>query len=427
VNPRTTPLAIVLALVPAVIVGSISFRSAYFAAAQQRQAPAATRWVATWAASPQLVEPANLPPAPGFADTTVRQCLRTSIPGRRIRVRFSNEYSRTALTLQAASIARSAGGGAIAPGTTRPITFGGRPSVRIPEGASYVSDAFDFDLPAMADVAITVYVRGAPADVTGHPGSRTTSYFQRGEAVTALELPDAVRVDHWYFISGIDVVGAPAAAAVAVMGDSITDGRGSTTNGNDRWPDVLSRRLRASKATAEIAVLNLGLGGNRLLRDGVGPNVLARFDRDVVAQPGVRWLIVLAGVNDIGTAAGARAKGEAGATAEDVIAAYEQIVTRAHAHGISVFGATIMPLAGFGMYDTPETEADRQKINTWVRTSGGFDAVVDFDKVVRDPAAPARLSAGVDGGDHLHLSADGYRVMGEAVDLRLFQAPAARR
>jgi lysophospholipase L1-like esterase len=386
-----------------------------------------TRWVATWAASPQLTEPANLPPAPGFTDTTLRQIVRVSIGGKTLRVRFSNAFGRTALTLEAASVARAAGLSATRPGSARRLTFAGRPSVRVPEGASIISDPLDFDLPAMADLAVTVYVRGAPAEVTGHPGSRTTSYLQTGDAVLAQDLPAAVPVDHWYFISGVEVKAAGSgAAAVAILGDSITDGRGSTTNGNDRWTDVLSQRLRARKSTSDIAVLNLGIGGNRLLRDGLGPNALARLERDVLAQPGVRWLIVLEGVNDIGTATAARAKGESWATADDVIDAYRQIIDRARAHDIRVFGATILPFEGFAAYFSADAEASRVKVNDWIRTSHRFDAAIDFDAITRDPAAPSRLSAAVDGGDHLHPSAAGYRIMGEAVDLSLFTRFVAR-
>jgi lysophospholipase L1-like esterase len=234
-------------------------------------------------------------------------------------------------------------------------------------------------------------------------------------------------VDHWYFLNGIDVTAGESAAAVAVLGDSITDGRGSTTNGNDRWTDHLARRLAADKRTAGIAVLNQGIGGNRLLRDGLGQNALARLDRDVLAQTAVRYLVVLLGVNDIGTAVGARARGEPAATADDIVFACEQILARAHAHGIRVYGATILPFEGFAQYFTPEAEADRQKVNAWIRTSGRFDGVIDFDAAMRDPAQPSRLRAEADGGDHLHPGAAGYRIMGDAVDLALFREPLRAR
>lgn len=393
-------------------------------AAGVRQAPGdgLEQWIGTWMSAQQLVEPGNLPPAPGFADTTLRQVVHVSIGGPALRVRFSNEFGRTPLTLLAARIARSAGGSAIDPASDRALTFNGRPSAVIPEGAALVSDSLDVDVPPLSNLTVTIYVRGAPPDVTGHPGSRTTSYLQAGSAVSAAALPDAVPVDHWYFLGGVEVRAPLSAAAVVVLGDSITDGRGSTTNGNDRWPDVLARRLRASPASAQVGVLNAGIGGNRLLRDGLGPNALARLDRDVLAQAGVRWLIVLEGINDIGTAAGARAKGEPAATADDIIGACVQIIERARARGIRVYGATLMPFEGFTYagYYTPEGEADRRRVNEWIRTSGRFDGVIDFDAVTRDPAQPSRLSPAVDGGDHLHPSAAGYRIMGEAVDLRLF-------
>ena len=353
--------------------------------------------------------------------------MHVSLGGKTLRVRLSNAFGRSALTLASVHVARSAGGSAIQAGSDRPLTFGGAEAVTLPEGALVVSDPADLDVAPLSEVAVTIRLRGAPADVTGHPGSRTTSYFEPGDAVSSPDLPSAVRVDHWYFIAGIDVLTAPSAGAIAVLGDSITDGRGSTTNGNDRWPDILARRLQADKKTSEVAVINLGIGGNRLLRDGLGPNALARLDRDVFSQPGVRSLVILEGVNDIGTAASARAKGEPAATASDVIFALGQIVARARAHGIRVYGATIMPFEGFRAYDTPEAEADRQAVNAWIRGSGRFDAVIDFDRVTRDPDRPSRLSAAVDGGDHLHLSPAGYRRMAEAIDLALFATPATRR
>lgn len=386
------------------------------------------RWVGTWAAAPQLVEPGNLPPEPGFGNSTLRQIVRVSIGGEQVRVRFSNAFGNTELTVVSARVARSAGRGAILQGTDRALAFHGRPSVTIPAGALVLSDPLDFELPPLSNLAVTIHVRGAPQDVTGHPGSRTTSFLQAGDAASSPELAGAVPVEHWYFLSGVDVLAGPGVAAVAVLGDSISDGRGSTTDGHDRWPDNLARRLQGGKRTARVAVLNQGIGGNRLLRDGLGPNALARLDRDVLAQPGVRWLIVLEGINDIGTASEARAEGKPPATAEDIISALEQIMERAHARDILVYGGTIMPFEGFSYmnYYTAEGEADRERVNSWIRTSGRFDGVIDFDAATRDPARPSRLSAAVDGGDHLHPSAAGYRIMADAVDLELFTAAAHR-
>jgi lysophospholipase L1-like esterase len=408
-------------------IGAVPLALSLLLQASPASAAAGEHWVATWAASPQLTEESNLPPAPGLADHTLRQVVHVSLGGRTLRVRFSNAFGRTALTLHAARIARPAGGGAIEPASDRALTFSGRSSVTIPEGALAVSDPLAFDLAPLSEVAITVSLKGVPAEVTGHPGSRTTSFLLAGDLAAAAELPGATRVDHWYYLNGIDVQRPDARGVVAILGDSISDGRGSTTNGNDRWPDNLARRLAANRATAGVAVANHGIGGNRLLRDGLGPNALARLDRDVLALPGVRWLVVLEGINDIGTRVAARAKGESAATAEDIVAAYEQILARAHARGVRVYGATILPYEGAGFYFTPDGETDRQKVNAWIRTSGRFDAVIDFDAATRDPQQPSRLAPAVDGGDHLHPSAAGYRIMAEAIDLALFAETGTAR
>ena len=390
--------------------------------------PPASRWVGTWAASPQRATAEQAPPAPGFANATLRQRVRVSLGGNRVRLRFSNAFGETPLTLDSVEMALSGEGSAIRPGTGRALTFGGRRSVTVAPGALAESDALAFALPALADVTVSLHLKGAPAQITIHPGSRTTSYFASGDVASAVDLPDAARIDHWYFLNGIDVERDDRAATVAILGDSITDGRGSTTNGNDRWPDQLARRLQADPRTAHVAVVNHGIGGNRLLRDGLGPSALSRLDRDVLAQPGVRWLVVLEGINDLGTRVEAREKGDSWATADDIIGAYQQIVARARARGLRVYGATLMPFDGFTRYFRPDTEADRQTVNAWIRTGGHFDGVIDFDAVTRDPGHPSRLGAAVDGGDHLHPSAGGYRIMADAVDLSLFMdAPRAAR
>ena len=378
------------------------------------------RWVASWVAAQQLTEPHNLPPAPGLAGQTLRQMIQPSLGGRRLRVTLSNAFGDGDLTVDSVRVARSAGLAAIDPSSDRALTFAGAPSVTIPRGAVMVSDAIPFDVAPLANLAVTMHLVSVPAALTGHPGSRTTSFIQAGDVSAAPDLRGPATIDHWYVLSGLDVWADPRAAAIVVLGDSITDGRGSTTNKNDRWPNLLSQRLRANPAFADVAVLNAGMGGNRLLRDGIGPNALARFERDVLAVPGARWLVVLEGVNDIGTAVDARKRGEGAATAADVIGAYRQMIVRAHSHGLRVYLATIMPFEGFAAYSSPQSEADRQEVNRWIRAAGERDGVIDFDAVARDPARPSRLREGVDGGDHLHPSAAGYRILADAIDLALF-------
>jgi lysophospholipase L1-like esterase len=269
-----------------------------------------------------------------------------------------------------------------------------------------------------------MHIEKEPGQQTGHPGSRATSYLARGDVVAAADLLDATKVEHWYFLAGVDARSSMMAASVVALGDSITDGHGSTTNGDDRWTDVLAERLQAAPATRFVGVLNEGIGGNHLLIDGLGPNALARFDRDVLAQPGAHTLIVLEGVNDLGGLArgGDVAESEHHALVARILAAYQQIVMRAHAHGIQVAGATILPYTGSDYYHpTAASEADRVAVNEWIRAAGHFDAVIDFDKVMRDPAHPDRLLPAYDCGDHLHPSPAGYRAMGEAIPLGLFQ------
>lgn len=372
-------------------------------------------WVGTWGTAPQLTEPSNLPPEPGLSGNTLRQVVHVSLGGSRLRMHFSNAFGTDPVTMEEVHLANAMGGSAIDPSTDHALTFGGRTSVTIPAGETVTSDPFDYPLAPLSDVAITIKFGDTSPAVTGHPGSRTTSYLQAGNAVTAPEMPSAERTDHWYIITGIDVV-APEAAAVVTLGNSITDGRGSGTNKQNRWPDELARRLQADPQTQQVAVLNMGIGGNCVLRQCLGPSALDRFERDVLGQSGVRWLVILEGVNDIGGTQGADA---ADAVAQDLIAAYQQMVERAHARNILVYGATILPFGG-SFYDTPERESARQTVNEWIRTSGVFDAVIDLDAALRDPADPTRLLPEADTGDHLHPNETGHRKIAEAVDLQLF-------
>jgi lysophospholipase L1-like esterase len=382
-------------------------------------------WVASWGTSQQIPEPQNALPADDLRDATLRQIVHLSIGGAALRVHLSNAFGTEALHFTSVHIARpvSPASAAIDPASDRPLTFAGSTDVTVPPGAEFVSDPLDFDVAPLSDLAVSFHFDSPPARETGHPGSRATSYYLHGDFVGAANLTEPKHVDHWYLISGIDVQAAPAAAAVVAIGDSITDGHGATTNGNDRWTDVLAMRLQSSSATRNIGVSNQGIGGNHLLTDGLGPNALARFDRDALAPAGVHWVIVFEGVNDLG---GIAIRGEVPAAdhtavVQRILAAYEQMIARAHAHGLRVYGATITPYTGSGYYHPgPLSEADRQTVNQWIRAVGHFDAVIDFDAVVRDPLHPDQLLPAFDCGDHLHPSPAGYKAMGNAIPLDLF-------
>ncbi|WP_329110692.1 SGNH/GDSL hydrolase family protein [Micromonospora sp. NBC_01699] len=387
----------------------------------------------TWVAMPQSTEPDNLPPPPFtrdnlvFADTTLRQTVHLSVGARQLRLRFSNAFGGVALPITAVAVALPVGGQAgvsgIRAGTSRTVTFSGRRSVLVPVGAQAVSDSLDVEVAPRSNLTVSVYLaEGQASDrVTSHPGSRTTSYLLAGNHVAATDLPAATPTDHWYLLSGVEAWSGGGTAAAVMLGDSLTDGRGSTTNLNDRWPDRLLDRLQADPATSEVAILNQAAGGNRVLDDGLGPNALARLDRDVLAHSGVEWLVVFEGVNDIGTAepTGAAQK----RVTDDLIVAYEQIVTRSHAHGIRVYGATLPPFGGHPGYDDPAgcRQAARRRVNDWIRTGGRFDAVLDFDRATHDPRNPRRLLPAFDTGDHLHLNPAGYRALADAVPARLFR------
>ncbi|HEY2119247.1 MAG TPA: SGNH/GDSL hydrolase family protein [Candidatus Acidoferrum sp.] len=382
-------------------------------------------WVASWGASQQIPEPQNALPSADLRDATVRQIFHLSVGGAALRVHVSNAFGKDALHFASIHLARplSPTSPAIDPASDRPLLFAGSAKVTVPPGAEFVSDPLDYASAPLSDVTVTFHLDAPPDTQTGHPGSRATSYYVHGEAVSAATLVDAKHVDHWYQISEIDVQGALGGASVVALGDSITDGHGATMNGNDRWTDVLAARMQASAETRAIGVSNQGIGGNHLLTDGLGPNALARFDRDVLAPDAVRWLIVLEGVNDLGGLArnGEVTPAEHAVLVQRLIAAYQQIILRAHAHGLRVYGATITPYVGSDYYHPgPLSEADRQTVNQWIRAAGHFDAMIDFDAVVRDPEHLDRLLPAYDCGDHLHPSPAGYKAMGEAISLDLF-------
>jgi lysophospholipase L1-like esterase/peptidoglycan/xylan/chitin deacetylase (PgdA/CDA1 family) len=392
-------------------------------------APGSTHWIGSWAASQQLPEAQNSLPVEDLRDATLRQIVHLSIGGQQLRVHLSNRFGTAPLHFAAVHIARPTlpVSGSIAVSTDTALTFSGNTGVTVPAGVDYVSDPVAFSVAPLSDLAISLHTDAPPANQTGHPGSRATSYIVHGNRVSAGDLPEAKKLEHWYFLAGVDVDAPPQAAAIVTLGDSITDGHGATTDRNDRWPDFLAKRLQSDSGKKEFAVLNQGIGGNRLLLDGLGPNALARFDHDVLAQPGVRYVMVLEGVNDIGMLARTRGvpAAEHESTVKNIVAAYEQIVSRAHPHGIHVIGATILPFADSAFYHpSPATEADRQAINAWIRGAGHFDAFVDFDEVTRDPQRPDRLLPAFDSGDHLHPSPAGFAAMADAVPLSLFDDAA---
>jgi len=408
-----------------------------------QDAIAQDHWVATWAASPQgprfvfprALTPApqpgqpNPPPPPAFPapptinNQTVRMIVHSSIGGRRVRVRLSNAFGSSALPIGAAHIALRDKDSAIAAGSDRPLTFSGRSSIAIPPAADVVSDPVDLDVPKLGDLVISLFVPSEASTPTIHLTGLHTTYIskQPGDMTGAPAIADAQTVQLWYWISAVDVDAPKNAAAIVAFGDSITDGATSTPDTNRSWPSQLADRLGANKATANVAIINEGISGNRLLNDGAGVSALARFDRDVLALPGVKWLIVLEGINDIGIGGRPGAEPPDVVTADDLIAAHKQIIERAHAHGIKVIGATLTPYVG-AAYATDTGEKMREAVNDWIRTSHAYDAVVDFDAAVQDPANPKQILAKFNIRDHLHPNDDGYKAMAAAIDLSLFRS-----
>jgi lysophospholipase L1-like esterase len=393
--------------------------------AQPLRAGGADGWTAVWAPAQMVPAGDQVVPAEWLEDATLRQVVRIGITAPRVRLRLSNAYGTEPLAIGGVTIARSADNrtARIEPATLAAVTFGGQPATIIPAGAEAWSDPVEIAVAPGTDLAVSLHLPKAPARPTGHPGSRATSYFAPGNQVSAEILPTDRTAPRWLILAGIEAF-ASEARAIAVFGDSITDGFGVQPDTNLRWTDHLAARLRADPAFGQVAVLNAGIGGNRLLLDGLGPNALARFERDVLSQPGVTHVIVLEGVNDLGTLTrdGPATPEQHAALVEQATEALRQIVLRARARGIKAIGATILPFGASGYYHPPaETEADRQAINAWIRTPGNFDAVIDFDAAMRDPADPSRLNPALDSGDGLHPSLEGYRAMAAAVPLELLR------
>lgn len=393
-------------------------------------------WIDTWTSMPQLTEPANLPPAPFnqtnlvFSNSTIRQTVHVSVGAQQIRLRISNAFGTTNLPITAVTVALpangAAGSSAIQPSTLQTVTFSNSASFTIPNGALAVSDPINFLVQPQSILTVSIYLaQGQQSNyITSHPGSRTTSWFSFGNNVNDTDITGSSRQSavHWYFLSAVEAWVSQSSSTFAIVGDSITDGRGSDTDKNNRWPDLVLARMQKNAITSNIAVVNQAAGGNRILQDGLGPNALGRIDRDVLAQSGVKYAMIFEGVNDIGTADTTTAVQKL--VGDQLISAFEQIIMRVHTFGIPIFAATITPFGAPNSsdqpYSDPTREATRQRVNTWILNSGAFDAVIDFDKIVRDPNIPSQLSSKYNSGDYLHPNVAGYHAIADAFPLNIF-------
>lgn len=377
-----------------------------------------------WGAAPDSA-------GPSLSSKTVRQVARLSIGGSHIRVRLSNLFGRDPLSIGSVRVALHASGSAIQPGTDRRLTFAGSSGLTIPRGGAAVSDAIEFPVKALAQIAVSIHVREDGGVSTIHGTALQTAYIASGDATATTELPLPETDDSRYFLTDIEIAAVPGARTLVVLGDSITDGVGSTQDGNARWPDRLAARLQADPSFASVAVVNAGISGNRILNDGrrpfIGPSSLSRFDRDVLAKPGVRWVIVLQGSNDI-SASDMLQTPEDQVSAQQIIDGMKALIAKAHANGIRILGGTLLPREGVGepFVNTDAGRAKRGAVNAWIRTSGAFDAVIDFDSAMADPARPGHLRPAFDSGDHLHPSDAGYAAMASLVDLGLFARETPR-
>jgi lysophospholipase L1-like esterase len=343
----------------------------------------------------------------------------TSIGGRRVRIELSNTFGSMPLKIGSAHIALRDAESAIVPASDRAVLFNGHATAWIPPGATEISDPVNLDVPAASDLAVSLYIPDDATTDTMHAvGLHTTYISKEGDSTGAAAMADATTGQSFYFLTNVDVAAPPDAAAIVTFGDSITDGAVSTPNTDRSWPSFLARRL-AANGGANIAVLNQGISGNRLLRDGAGVNALARFDRDVLAQPGVKWLMILEGINDIGLGSRAGAAAADAVTSDDLIGALKQLLDRAHEHGIKVIGCTLTPFEGAAYY-SESGEQIRMAVNQWIRSSSSFDAVVDFEAATRDTEHPKQFRPGFNNGDHLHPNDTGYQAMADAIDLSIF-------
>lgn len=392
-------------------------------------APQPAHWVVSWGAS------ASPPPDVAqiqkhgleFNNQTLREIVHLSIGGSAVRVRLSNFFGKQNLEIGAAHLGLRASDSAIQPSSDRALTFGGASGVFVPPNAFVLSDPVRLAVPAGSNLAISIFVPHVATAAGIHYLAQQTSYVGAGDLTASPSIPNPRAISSWIFLAGVDVSAPPPAAAIAVFGDSRVDGDGSTPNANKRLPDALFKRL--SKEGLPLSVLNAGIIGNRILHDApqaaeeLGVNGLARFDRDALDQPGVKYVIVLEGIVDIGLAGTEFAPLEA-ISVDDLIAGMKQLIERAHDRGMKIFVATQTPFSGAttipGIFSA-EKEAQRKALNQWIRSSRAFDAVIDFDKVVADPANPERIRPVWDSGDHIHPNDAGYEAMADAIDLALFK------
>jgi lysophospholipase L1-like esterase len=377
----------------------------------------ADHWVATWGTAEALVLQAQASGPAGFRNQTVRMVARTSIGGQRLRIKVENAFGSSPVTIGAAHIALRGKDSEIVAGSDRALTFDGKPGCILSPGVERVSDPVDLKVAALTDLAVSLYFPGETGRPTNHgTGLHTTYISKEGDFTGQSAIADATTTESYYYLAAVDVEAPAEAGALVTFGDSITDGTRSTSNTNHSWPALLAVRLAHDKRTAAIGVANMGISGNRVLYDGAGASMLARFDRDVLSQSGVKWVMLLEGINDIGRIGTATPEAP---TADDLIAAYRQFIEMAHTHGIKVIGCTLTPYEGAG-YAREAGEAVREAVNAFIRTGGAFDAVVDFDAATRDSANPKRIRPDFDPGDHLHPNDTGYQAMANGVDLSIF-------
>jgi lysophospholipase L1-like esterase len=405
----------------AALIGAVAF-------APQLLAAESGNWIGTWTASAQPVWGPDFPVPIGMPTSlwnqTIRQVARVSIGGGKMRIVLSNEYGNMPLTIGETHVALAADGGNVQPGSDRAVTFGGSPTIVIPPGAPAISDPIDLAVAPLGKVSVSIFFPEIAPTTTMHWDGHETAYVAAGDKVADVDFKADSKQTQRVFLTEIMVDAPTDARAVVAFGDSITDGDGSTVDGDDRWPDRLAERLVAAGG-APVAVLNQGISGAKVLTDRMGVNALARFDRDVLSQAHADTVILMMGINDVGWPGCGLAPHDPEPTADAIIDGYKQLIARAHAHGMKIIGATLTPFGGafdgtpFKGYYTPEKEKLRLALNDFIR-SGAFDGVIDFDKIIVDPQKPGYSQAKYDRGDHLHPNPAGYAAMGGAIDLKTF-------